>query len=291
MGGNETLDKTYVALIGGELEHRHAVQSQHALKLRPGDMVATYEVTRGDTAREEAIRGFLATDYDRILLLDSDQHFHNHTLERLRAHDLDVVCGLYFRRTVPLIPVAYYPSNEWPLCPMWVYPRAALVQIGAHGFGCVLIKRRVLELIKDTLKPEEPFIWNGPCPELRGDYRSVGADLRFYAHLCKRVGIKSYMDTSVKSGHYYRMMLTEKEYENQGSWLPHAGLIDGIFRERVKHMGEITWEALHLRRQAVVAELEKAKAEASQAKEGLDRLGGKLEELEYLLSQRPESGN
>lgn len=282
-------DRCYVALIGGELEHRHAVQSQHALKFKPGDKLATYEVTRGDTAREQAIRDFLDTDYDRLLLLDSDQHFHRDTLERLRAHDLDVVAGLYFRRMVPLVPVAYYPSEEWPLCPMWVYPRAGLVEIGGHGFGCVLIKRRVLELIGDTLKPEEPFIWNGPCPELRGDYRSVGADLRFYAYLCTRAGIKSYMDTSVKSGHYYRMMLTETEYEKQGSWLPHAGLIKGLFEERVKHMGEISWEALHLRRQSVVAELEKAKSEADQAKEQLDKLAGKLEELEYLLSRKPDA--
>ena len=126
---------------------------------------------------------------DWIFFIDDDMTFWPEDIEKIISHDLDVVCGLYFRGQSPHEPLIYR-DNQYAN-----YLSGALIEIDACAMGFTKIKRSVIESIGDN-----PFTRIG----------RMGEDLSF----CKRAkdkGFKVFCDTSVQPKHLRFRQIGEKD--------------------------------------------------------------------------------
>ena len=152
--------EAFIGVVGPETENAFCRDSIESIIRRPGDLPPRFvRATKGYEARQMLIDTFLReTRKDWLLLLDHDQTFPPDTLERLRSHGLPYVSGYYTRRNYqPVAPVWFEPWNgSWPMVPWTRIPeRGQLHELGASGWGCILVHREVLEVVGEMLKGED----------------------------------------------------------------------------------------------------------------------------------------
>lgn len=137
----------------------------------------------------------------RVLWLDSDMVFDDDLLIRL-GEDLDagwdMVCGIYFKRRLPVTPVIYRSIEATTgKCEVYAdYPRDSLFEIAGCGFGAVMM---TTELLRRT--GERPF-----TPLLK-----LSEDLSFCAR-AKCASARIGCDSRVKVGHAGQMIYGENMY-------------------------------------------------------------------------------
>lgn len=137
--------------------------------------------------------------YDYLLILDQDVIPPTDVIERLMAHDKDVVSALYFGHhdigngEIQVMPFAWVFSKDlgdWDhtgyLLDDEVWEKQQLVKIAFAGMGCLLIKRQVLEKVLFRYSSEMDA-W---------DDRWFGVDV--WAN-----GFEFYLDNTVKCQHLY----------------------------------------------------------------------------------------
>lgn len=167
-------------------------------------------------ARNEIVRGFLATDCDYLLFVDADMGIPRNTIERLMsvAHEVErpIVAALCFaQRDVGFSDEDYSTTFDViPTVQMWNveddgsivsfsivadYPRDAVCQIDSTGGACVLIHRTVLEKIR----ADHGEHWFTPLTNAATG-GPFGEDTSFFLR-CRDLGIPLHMDTSVKTSH------------------------------------------------------------------------------------------
>lgn len=101
-------------------------------------------------ARNDLARISIETEADYVLWLDSDMVFKPdilvHMMDTLKKNNLDILSGLYFRRVPPYTPVIFdqldIDGQECKFTEFKEIPEG-LFEIGACGFGCVLMKTDV----------------------------------------------------------------------------------------------------------------------------------------------------
>ena len=316
MGGT-----TYVGVATSTTADLGALTSVYDIRLRPGDSGPNWHhAARGDISRSMFIDKFLAGDWDNLLFLDGDMRFPPDLLERLRAHDLPFVAGLYFRRQLdPMWPLAfeYERPLALPFTPLYDYPKRGLVRVNASGCGCWLVKREVFADIQAEMKrtikerlgldlARVPFMMDGPMPEVRDDYQRIGADLRF-CYYAQRAGYDIWLDCDpeLDIGHFAHIPLTRKDYEAQRYNPKTLESIAGLYAASAQHYREENMDekAAQLQLQRFYAQREQAQREAQkllgvmkQAREAgqkvqrqLDQIGGAIVALEEILGVEPEA--
>ena len=155
----------------------------------------------------------LERGYDYVLWLDSDMTFEPDLLERLyqtaTEKDLDVLGGLYFKRTVPTIPTIL-KTLEWRINEKREvenkldfytdYPKDTLFEVAGLATGCMLTKadvyRKVIE--KYGVGPFQPLI-------------SLGEDYSFCWRL-QQLGIRMWCDSRIKLGHSGNYIYDEAQF-------------------------------------------------------------------------------
>lgn len=137
-------------------------------------------------------------DLQWLFLMNDDQVYAPDTLMRLLArmydNNLDVVTGLYFARSVPFGPILFEKPalGDSILAPRrFVQPMDPdVIEIGACGDGCMLIKRAVIAAI-DAPRWELGF---------GGFHDQSNHDMAFCAKI-RRAGFKLHADLTVQIGH------------------------------------------------------------------------------------------
>lgn len=176
---------------------------------RPEDsMIAVTEGTLIHTARNILARQALEGGFDRILWLDSDMRPPRDLMRRLSEHmddddSLQFVCGLYFKRRLPLEPAIYkrVEIRDRGIGKSEIYedyPMDTLFQIAAAGFGAVMMTTRLYDKVAQRVECGNPFL----------PIENLGEDLAF----CLRataVGGKLYCDSSIKVPHIGYIDYTE----------------------------------------------------------------------------------
>lgn len=152
-------------------------------------------------ARNKLAEEAVESGCDRVLWLDSDMSFDDDLMIRL-GEDLDqgwdMVCGIYFKRRLPVTPVIYKAIDaEGGRTEVFAdYPRDSLFEIAGCGFGAVMMKAELLRRMIDN-----PFT----------PYGNLSEDLSF----CLRagnIGARIGCDSRVKVGHVGQMTYGETLY-------------------------------------------------------------------------------
>jgi hypothetical protein len=132
----------------------------------------------------------LETRFDFCHLMDSDVAPRKDTTARLMTNDLDIVsCPVWFYDGgTNSIHLNYHMDGrclrEYSPQP----PEVGLQKVFATSFGCVLIKRRVLETFKQA--GEDFTEWSELLPE---EFKPAAPDTIFFAK-CNALGFDVYMD-------------------------------------------------------------------------------------------------
>lgn len=142
------------------------------------------------TARNLIVAEALKQECDWIFWIDDDMVIKPdvNIIEKLMAHDKDIISPLFFSRCYPFIPMIFkrktWASRYCVYDNIIDYPKG-LLKVDGVGFGCVLTK---VEIFK---KLTQPYFWANEI---------FGEDL-FFCENCTRAGIEIYCDTTVDVGH------------------------------------------------------------------------------------------
>lgn len=234
-------------------------------------------------------------EFDAYLALDADQTHPRDLLEKLRAameaNDLDMVCAHYYRRQATPVQSLCYELGDgtWPFLPMLDPPTEGLHEIASTGQGCVLIHRRVIEAVWQALPAGDNPFTPAPMPEVGGDQRVFGSDMRFFI-LARRLGFRLWLRADVESSHALTLWLnhkTARKLMDYNRWAHDQGQ---VFKERLRIHG-MTPEAfrqrvrlLDARKRGMLLELEQAKTEgkldeAQAISVELHQMDGRLREM------------
>ena len=206
------MSRTLIAVPCHTMVHAKFTRCLMELDRPEGTGYAQIEGTLVYTARTLIANKAVEMGFDRVLWIDSDMTFAPDTLIRLSRdmdeHGLDMVCGIYFTRKVPIMP-SIHNKLHWEVKPDgWVdtdcrcfidYPENSLFEIACCGFGCVMTSVRLLKAMNDK--------YGSPFYPLMG----MGEDTTF-CYRATQNGFRIFCDSSVKVGHI-------GEYEfNEETW-------------------------------------------------------------------------
>lgn len=198
MGGIWSLPAAWVSSWTAMLQYNQEHLSRPVHYARAGTTYHSY--ARNDIVNR--MRG------DWLLMLDCDHEFEPDLCARLlntmRRLDLDVLTGFYQYRTPPHAPTIYHwkqggdgvnPIGGWNE----EYP---VIQVDAAGAGCLMVRRRVFDRIREEIRGEQPFDVRPPYSE----------DLSFFRRLAD-LGIKAFCDTRVHYWHLDRRRIDRDDFQ------------------------------------------------------------------------------
>lgn len=170
-----------------------------ALMMKAGSLIYTSR----NAIATEAIK----MDADYVFWLDSDMVFKSDTLvrmlETLKANDLDILSGLYFRRVPPYSPVLFdkieMDGEECDYSEFQSIPDG-LFEVGACGFGCVLMKTDVF------------FDVQSKFGNMFAPIGNTGEDVAF-CWRARQCGYKVFCDPSVICGHVGYSVVDEQFFK------------------------------------------------------------------------------
>jgi glycosyltransferase involved in cell wall biosynthesis len=140
------------------------------------------------------IADWVVKGYDYLFSVDYDISFPPDTLVRLLAHDKDVVSGVYRQRFYDHQTLELFENNDrggYTHIPWQKIKGKGLVEVGACGFGCVLVKKEVMVKIG---YPQ--FLYKSAL-----DHSHTFSEDLFFARRAQQEGFKLYADTSILCDH------------------------------------------------------------------------------------------
>lgn len=159
-------------------------------------------------ARNSLATAAIEKEMDFVFWLDSDMVFREDTLVRmmdtLQKNDLDILTGLYFRRVPPYTPVLYdrLDINEDDTCNFSEFTTIPekLFEVGACGFGCVLMKTDVF------------FDVQGKFGNMFAPIGNNGEDVAF-CWRARQCGFKIWCDPTIVCGHVSTTVVDDAFYK------------------------------------------------------------------------------
>ena len=205
-----------------DMSHTAFWKSYTGVEKPHGSVLICTENVLTAVARNQIVKGMLT--YPRaewLFFMDSDMLFPARALRHLlrrfeRDHKphVDIVGGTYFQRFEPHDIIAYEQLGELayrPLTTEWIdyaskhrenvsldgrfagriIGNDGLVEVGGIGTGCLLIRRKVLDVMA------EPWF----------SYRDEGSEDLFFCREAKKAGFKIYLDMGLVCGHVSRVVV------------------------------------------------------------------------------------
>ena len=188
------------------LDHRvvKALWDTQAVLMRRGIPVVLgmdTDCSRVERARNNVAWEFLASGYNRLLWLDSDQTFTPEDVVRLLCFstELDIVGAVYPCKREP-IEMRFATSRKFSPLEKW-----GLIRVDGMGLGFTMVTQRVMQSVADKapLTKFDGMASRMPCifrPRLSGAMEDVGEDIAFFRD-CKEYGFEVWVDPAMKIGH------------------------------------------------------------------------------------------
>lgn len=185
-----------VVISGKELVPIKWAYSMRNLRLPGQHTIHTLAGMTYDHARNEGVKAMLNGGFQWLFFIDDDVCVPADAFEKLSRHGLDIVSGVYYRRSPPIgHPVML---KETPQGATFIdkYTVGDMVEADLVGAGCLLIHRRVLENLAQPLG-NRWFQWmmeTAPAGE------KCSEDF-FFCRMARRAGFRVVVDTSVQCEH------------------------------------------------------------------------------------------
>ena len=158
-----------------------------------------------DVARNHCALTCMEKGFDYLFFIDQDVIPPKDVLQRLISHQVQIAGGIYRQKFAPhnwcIFKAVKTQNGIDDKIP--VAPTGGLIPVDYIGAGCLLIHRRVFELL-----PFPWFRWT-----LTPDNPSGRSEDFYFSDLCRDNGIKIFADTSILCGHVCTTLLTEKGFE------------------------------------------------------------------------------
>jgi hypothetical protein len=136
-------------------------------------------------ARNTIVRMAMGAGADYFLLVDADMVFPWDALDRLLAHNVDIVGVDYRKRKPPYETVGVYANGV--IDPSWA---KGLLEVEMLGLGLVLVRRRVFETLKG---PWFARVWQQPATSPDNPDGFTTEDTWFFHH-AKAAGFRAWCD-------------------------------------------------------------------------------------------------
>ncbi len=146
-----------------------------------------------DHARNQICQTAVDRSFDWVFFCDDDTIPPPDAIEKLMRAQTDIISGLCYRRQKPIKPVALLDTPPKPTF-VGAIPKEGLLEVDLVGAACLLIRRRILEVIK---KPW--FEWHLDREDLPEADR-LSEDFIF-CRKARALGVKIFIDPSVKCWH------------------------------------------------------------------------------------------
>jgi hypothetical protein len=177
--------------------------------------------TRTDDARNTACLALLKgaqNETDTLVMLDADHDHPPDIVERLTAHNVGVVGALYFRRTEPYDPMAFFRDKDGALStPAEWDPDAGLVPCTVVGTAAIAIQAGVLRTLMEK---------GLPWPWFRYVYNPAGeiqpTEDIYFGIACESVGISHHVDFSLITPHLTVSQVNQNTFERYAAEHPGA---------------------------------------------------------------------
>jgi len=141
-------------------------------------------------ARNEIVEQAIEQKCDWIFWIDDDMVLKPdvNIVERLMAHDRDIIAPIFFGKDFPYIPMIFkrkkYGDKFCVYNNIMDYPKG-LMKVDGIGFGCVLTKVSMFK------KLSKPYFWTND---------TFGEDL-FFCENATKSGVEIFVDTTLDVGH------------------------------------------------------------------------------------------
>ena len=158
-------------------------------------------------SRDKLAKKAIEMDADLVFWLDSDMIFEPNVLvdmvKTLEDNNLDFISGVYYRRREPYTPVLFkemgmFEGKSWTT--EFEEIPTELFEVGACGFGCVLMRAEMLLSVVSRFG------------EMFYPINRAGEDISF-CWRARECGYKLIADPSIKLGHYSQQIVTKQFYE------------------------------------------------------------------------------
>lgn len=163
--------KTFAAMLG--------------VMVTSGNKVTGYSMRQGGdivSARTFCVKDAIKNRATHVFFIDSDMTFPPDTLDRLLAHNKDIVTVEYSRRQLPPSPVTH---------PLEERSETELYKAARIGGGCLLIK---LDVFNHIAKPWFNFGRNSEGEVVMGEDT-------WFANTARDAGYDVWIDPTIKVGH------------------------------------------------------------------------------------------
>lgn len=179
-----------------------------AMLQKIGECAVSFEVgSLIYAARDNLAKTALKMGADFVFWLDSDMLFNPdilaHMMRTAKEKNLDILTGLYFRRSEPFTPVIFEQVEATETgCSVAEFAAipGELFEVAAAGFGCLLMRTDVLLDVA------------GKYGAMFEPLHSMGEDVAF-CWRARQCGYKIYCDPSQTLGHIGTAIYTRLHYE------------------------------------------------------------------------------
>lgn len=175
--------------------------------LRSGPSKVTFIVGMAvHEARNKLAQEAIDDGCDRILWIDSDMTFAPDMMIALDKDmddgGYDLVCGIYFKRRLPVVPVIYsaFDMEAAKAATICDYPQNTIFPIAGCGFGAVMTSVDIVKRVQEK--------FGAPFTPIHG----FGEDLSFCARAVE-LGAKMACDSRINVGHAGQIVYDERMYQ------------------------------------------------------------------------------
>jgi hypothetical protein len=160
-----------------------------------------------DQGRNQMATDALADGFDETMWIDSDVGFDPNDIERLRSHNVPIVCGIYPQKGRRVLACHVMPGTE----KLIFGDEGGLTEILYAGTGFLLVRREAYEKIHRELhlplcnerfggRPMVPYFQPMSHPDATGHWY-LAEDFAF-CERARQAGFKIFADTRVRLMHY-----------------------------------------------------------------------------------------
>jgi hypothetical protein len=155
-----------------------------------------------DEARNHLVRQAFENNPEvtHLMWLDSDILPPADAVERLLAHDRQVVGGIYHQKEHPHHPLVY-DLDPYRLVES-SFSGGDLRKVGGLGLGCALVRAEVYQRMSQHYRDIRWY-------ELS---HGVGEDVHFFER-CRQIGVEIWLDPTVRCGHVRDQVLSGEDWE------------------------------------------------------------------------------